>query len=500
MFKQTKFVITAVLFLITIKLFADSIPSQPFGYITDLTQTIDQTTISNLNTIAKQLEEKHGHPVYVLISNSLDGKDLEEESIAIAEMWKIGNKEQDDGIIILFFIEDRRVRIEVGYGLEAIVTDLKAKEIIREVIIPRMKNQDLVGAITNSFKVFDTIFSGESDISSLVTRFRLEERNSFFSSNLLYFVIFGVSVFGFFVWMKKRQKHLFQKRKFQELQNRIEETLQFLSETNPFWIQSKQRYNIEMVETKRKDLLDDGNRIIELWKKNPEEETRLIFWFSDVEKVQKRPKDVFQIDFQRLDERLHNIWKDLPWKEWESQFSIESVTETKKIWENKKEDLLKSKNLSELNKFIERIKANIREPRLSFYPEWSVIFSDTKRWLDDEKIWEVYNKKYEKKLVSMYRDLALKKLEEWTVSPPTHYEEKLRANRFWITNIVSIRDTPDTYFTDKRSKSEMIAEADAIIIANQTYRYSNSSTGYSSSSSSSGRGGSFGGGGASGSW
>jgi uncharacterized protein len=84
-------------------------------------------------------ERATGVQMAVAIFRSLENESLEDFSIRLAEQWRIGRKELDDGAILLVFVEDRRVRLEIGYGLEPAVPDAVAGRIIREQIAPAFR-------------------------------------------------------------------------------------------------------------------------------------------------------------------------------------------------------------------------------------------------------------------------------------------------------------------------------------------------------------------------
>ena len=81
-------------------------------------------------------EPRTGNQVVVAIFPSLGGESLEDVSIRLAERWKIGRAGRDNGVIVLVFLQDRKVRLEVGYGLEARLTDAVADSIIRQELVP----------------------------------------------------------------------------------------------------------------------------------------------------------------------------------------------------------------------------------------------------------------------------------------------------------------------------------------------------------------------------
>ena len=94
---------------------------------------------ARLERVLVEGERSTGAQVVVAIFPSLEGESLEDFSIRLAEKWRVGQKGLDDGAIILAFLQDRKMRIEVGYGLEGAIPDIEAARIIREVIAPRFR-------------------------------------------------------------------------------------------------------------------------------------------------------------------------------------------------------------------------------------------------------------------------------------------------------------------------------------------------------------------------
>ena len=86
-------------------------------------------------------ERATGAQMVIAIFPSLEGESLEDVSIRIAERWKVGHKGVDNGVILLAFLTDRKLRIEVGYGLEPVITDAVSAGIIRDTIAPRFREQ-----------------------------------------------------------------------------------------------------------------------------------------------------------------------------------------------------------------------------------------------------------------------------------------------------------------------------------------------------------------------
>ena len=104
--------------------------------------------IASLTQTLKDLETRKGSQIAVLIVPTTDGEAIEQFSLRVAEAWKIGRKKIDDGALLVIAKNDRRLRIEVGYGLEGALTDATTKRIIDEDITPKFKSGDFAGGIS----------------------------------------------------------------------------------------------------------------------------------------------------------------------------------------------------------------------------------------------------------------------------------------------------------------------------------------------------------------
>jgi uncharacterized protein len=102
-----------------------------------------------------------GDQVAVLIVPSLDGEPLEEYSVKVAHTWKLGRKGKDDGILLFISRDDRKMRIEVGYGLEGKLTDLQSHTILDEVIRPRFKEGDFDGGVERGVDAIVKVLRGQ---------------------------------------------------------------------------------------------------------------------------------------------------------------------------------------------------------------------------------------------------------------------------------------------------------------------------------------------------
>jgi uncharacterized protein len=118
------------------------------GRVVDLAQVLPPAVAEQLSSRLKAHEDKTTNQVAVLIIPSLEGEPLFDFSHRVATTWKLGQKGTDNGALLLVAIKDRKVRIEVGYGLEGALTDARAAQIIRNEIVPRFRQGDFAGGIT----------------------------------------------------------------------------------------------------------------------------------------------------------------------------------------------------------------------------------------------------------------------------------------------------------------------------------------------------------------
>ncbi len=131
------------------------------GRVVDQTGTLSSDAASRLEQKLRDFEARKGSQIAVLIVPTTQPEAIEQYSIRVAEAWKIGRKKVDDGAILLIAKNDRKLRIEVGYGLEGALNDVTAKRIIDEVITPKFKNGDFSGGIEDGVDRMIGVIDGE---------------------------------------------------------------------------------------------------------------------------------------------------------------------------------------------------------------------------------------------------------------------------------------------------------------------------------------------------
>lgn len=129
--------------------------------VTDLTGTLSAEQRQALETRLAELEARKGAQIVVLLLPSTQPEAIEQFGIRLAEAWRAGRKAVDDGVIVILAKEDRRVRIEVGYGLEGALNDVTARRIIAERMTPRFAQGDYFGGLSSGIEAIAAVVEGE---------------------------------------------------------------------------------------------------------------------------------------------------------------------------------------------------------------------------------------------------------------------------------------------------------------------------------------------------
>ncbi|MFB0526174.1 MAG: YgcG family protein [bacterium] len=154
-------VILIVLFLFQVSsLGKEASFPQPVGYVNDFANLLPSSDVSRLTGLITELERKTTSEIAIVTLESIPEGDIESYAVDLFESWGIGKKGEDNGLLILVSVGERLVRIEVGYGLEGIITDGMAGEVIRQKIAPSFgKGQFGEG-----------LFNGTAALANLIAR------------------------------------------------------------------------------------------------------------------------------------------------------------------------------------------------------------------------------------------------------------------------------------------------------------------------------------------
>jgi uncharacterized protein len=124
-------------------------PPKPANYFNDYAGVVDAATAQRLNRTLEDFEKSTSSQIIVAVFPKMQSdSSVEDYTRRVAEAWRVGQKERNNGAALFVFVQDRRMRIEVGYGLEGALPDALAKRIIDDEIAPRFKTGDYNGGLS----------------------------------------------------------------------------------------------------------------------------------------------------------------------------------------------------------------------------------------------------------------------------------------------------------------------------------------------------------------
>lgn len=129
--------------------------------VVDTTGTLDAAQKQALVQQATDLQQRKGSQLQVLVVPTTQPEDIAQYTTRVFDQWQIGRKGVDDGVLLVVAKDDRRVRIEPGYGLEGAIPDAIANRVIQEYLVPRFRSGDYAGGITDATGVLVKLIDGE---------------------------------------------------------------------------------------------------------------------------------------------------------------------------------------------------------------------------------------------------------------------------------------------------------------------------------------------------
>src|SRR3989344_9429812 len=136
-------------------------PGLPSGYVNDFANVLSDQAKQALESDLANLEKTTSNQIAVAIVPSMGGDYIENYAVKLFEEWGIGKRDRDNGILLLLSIEERKMRIEVGYGLEGALPDSIAQSILDNKMTPRLKAGDYDGAVTAGAQAIEQATKGE---------------------------------------------------------------------------------------------------------------------------------------------------------------------------------------------------------------------------------------------------------------------------------------------------------------------------------------------------
>lgn len=194
-----KLIVYCAVLLFAIPVFCFEIPPKPRDYVHDDAGLLTPSEQQSLSEKLKNFETETSNQIVVAIFPSLEGESLEDISIRLAEAWKIGQKEKDNGVIVLIFPQDRKLRIEVGYGLESVIPDVLASKIIEKIIKPRFRSEQYYEGIDKATDALMAAARGEFNDA-------LDQSQGNAWSELAKFAVVAVFML-LFAWLGKKRTY-----------------------------------------------------------------------------------------------------------------------------------------------------------------------------------------------------------------------------------------------------------------------------------------------------
>jgi len=183
---------------------AEIIPPPPERYFNDYAHVVSPAVAGDLNTQLEQFERDTSNQIRVVIYPKMQSdSDIADYTVRVAQSWHIGMKGKDNGAILFVFPQDRKMFIQVGYGLEGSLPDILCKEIIDNEIAPRFKAGDFNGGVQNGVKAMMAATRGEYNGTGKVVG-NAHSIRDFLSATSCFWWLAVVGFFLFILYGQKR--------------------------------------------------------------------------------------------------------------------------------------------------------------------------------------------------------------------------------------------------------------------------------------------------------
>jgi uncharacterized protein len=186
--------LSTLLVLMMASAFAAELPALT-GRVVDAANVIDAATREQIVEKLAAFETKSSDQVVVVTVPSLGGEEIEPFSNRLYRAWALGQKQENNGVLLVVAPNDRKVRIEVGYGLEGTLTDLLSKLIIENAIIPAFRSGDYAGGISRGVDGILTVLSGDAAELEARAKRNIQEQSSDVDWVMLIFATIFVIIF-----------------------------------------------------------------------------------------------------------------------------------------------------------------------------------------------------------------------------------------------------------------------------------------------------------------
>ncbi len=181
-----------ILFVLLIQLAigAQELPEKPTTWVNDYAGVLTAQQKAELNALLSDLERRTSNQIFIAIFKRLpENSYLEDFTVRLFEKWRPGLPDQNNGLLITIFTEDRKARIEVGYGLEDVVTDAQARQVLYNNMIPYFKKGDYYGGLLAGLKILIPAVEGKYKIP--LQKNTAKKKKDGVSNLIIAFIIFA---------------------------------------------------------------------------------------------------------------------------------------------------------------------------------------------------------------------------------------------------------------------------------------------------------------------
>jgi uncharacterized protein len=179
----------------------DDLP-RPTNYVSDFADVLSPQTVRGLNALCLQVDQQAHAQIAIVTVKSLDGETIEDFATALEDKWKVGKKGTDRGVLLIFAIEDRKRRIETGYGLEGILPDSKVGVIGRS-IVPQLQAGNYDAAISSATVQVAQIIADDAGVDLRAAPRRTPQNHQVRQLSLGELLIGAVVLFVVFILLAK---------------------------------------------------------------------------------------------------------------------------------------------------------------------------------------------------------------------------------------------------------------------------------------------------------
>jgi uncharacterized protein len=183
----------------------EQIPPKPARYVTDRADVLGPGGAESLNSKLEQFERDTSDQILVWIDRKLpEGFTLEDFTVRAAQKWGAGQKQEDNGAILFVFVDDRKMRIEVGHGLEGVFPDAIARRILDDEVRPRFRAEDYSGGVNAGVDAMMAAIRGEYKGTGSTVDERRRGKSTEMSTCFIALLFFGVFILLPILMRKKR--------------------------------------------------------------------------------------------------------------------------------------------------------------------------------------------------------------------------------------------------------------------------------------------------------